>query len=116
MKLTHSTAENPPPELKSLPQLPAWPDTPDAPELRRILDETEARLRQCGHLVQHVAESRNFRWLVEYAAAYVREAWIAADGQNADSTAGVFLRCERGRHAVEWASQKAAAAAAEGGQ
>ena len=95
-------------DTPSLPPPPVpWTETTVASEAKRLLDDALASLTECGHLVPYIAESRNFRWLIEYAGAFIREGWIAADGQNAQSPAGTFLRCQQGQRLVEWAVMKA---------
>lgn len=57
------------------------------------LSAAEIHLRAIGHDVPHTPETEKLRWLVEFAGAFCREGWIAADGQNAATPEEVAKRC-----------------------
>ncbi len=75
------------------------------------LDEALERLRGIGHAIPHTPETANLRWLVEWAAAFVREAWIAADGQRSARPQDVAERMSQSQRMLAAIHAKAVAGA-----
>jgi len=63
--------------------------------VKTCLTGSERLLREIGHTVPHTPETERLRWLVEFAGAFTREAWIAADGQDAATPDQVAQRCSQ---------------------
>lgn len=83
------------------------PDDAHAIAAKRHLDSAMERLRLIGHEVPHDPSTERLRRLVEYAAAYVREAWIEADGQRADEPPAVAVRCTAAFRLLDRAREQA---------